>query len=151
MIVEGSEDSEVSWQVYGNHFLDVRGIISKKEKQSLNNNSFVRTLTVFADLYNFLTAWCSSALTVHTELCSLVLTVNYCKTEKLLTAVQSCSRFRGTAKFTVKFNLMRVTYLRCSIWNCILIRNEIDLLCSQFLYSNLGLTLLCSQFSFSNY
>ncbi len=55
--------------------------------------SFVRVLTVFADLYNFLTVWRSSALTVCTELSSLVLTVNYCKTEKLLTVVQSCSSF----------------------------------------------------------
>ncbi len=65
--------------------------------------SFVRALTVFADLYNFLTVWRSSALTVLTELCSL---------EKLLTAVQSCSTFRGTAKFTVKYSLRRVAYLR---------------------------------------
>ncbi len=74
--------------------------------------SFVRALTVFAKLYNFLTVWRSSALTVHPELCSLVLTVNCCKTEKLLTAVQSCSSFRGIAKFTVKYSLTRVTYLR---------------------------------------
>ncbi len=51
---------------------------------------FVR---VFADLYNFLTVWRSSVLTVHTELCSLVLTVNCCKTGKLWTVVQSCSSF----------------------------------------------------------
>ncbi len=57
------------------------------------NNSFVCTLTVFADLYNFLTVWRSSALTVHSELCSLVLTVNCCKAEKLLTVEQSCSSF----------------------------------------------------------
>ncbi len=76
------------------------------------NISFVRPLTVFADLYNFLTVWRSSALTVHTELCSLILTVNCCKTEKLSTVVQSCSSFCGTAKFTVKYSLTRVTYLR---------------------------------------
>ncbi len=74
--------------------------------------SFVRVLTVFAELYNFLTVWHSSALTVHAELCSLVLTVNCCKIEKLLTAVQSCSSFSSTAKFTVKYSLTRVTYLR---------------------------------------
>ncbi len=56
-------------------------------------NSFVRAPTVFADLYNFLTVCHSSALTVHTELCSLVLTLNCCKTEKLLTVVQFCSSF----------------------------------------------------------
>ncbi len=78
---------------------------------SLVYNSFVRALTVFADLYSFLTVWCSSALTVHTELCSLVLTVNCCKTEKLLTVVQLCSSFWGTAKFTVKYSLTRVTIL----------------------------------------
>ncbi len=59
--------------------------------------SFVRAPTVFADLYNFLTVWRSSALTVHTEL-----SVNCCKTEKLLTVVQFCSSFWGIAKFTVK-------------------------------------------------
>ncbi len=78
----------------------------------IKDNSFVRALTVFAVLYNFLTVWCSSALTVHTELRSFVLTVNCCKTEKLLTVVQSCSSFWGTAKFTVKYTLTRVTYLR---------------------------------------
>ncbi len=31
---------------------------------------------------------------------------------KLLTAVQSCCCFRGTAKFTVKYTLTRVVYLR---------------------------------------
>ncbi len=77
-----------------------------------NNSSFVCALTVFADLYNFLTIWRSNALSVHTELCSLVLTVNCCKTEKQLTTVQSCSTFWSTAKFTVKYSLTRVTYLR---------------------------------------
>ncbi len=67
--------------------------------------SFVRVLTIFANLYNFLTVWHSNALTVRTELCSLILTVNCCKTEKLLTVVQSYSSFWGTAKFTVKYSL----------------------------------------------
>ncbi len=78
----------------------------------MEGNSFVRALTVFADLYNFFTVWRSSALTVHTELCSLILTVNCCKIEKLLTAVQLWSSFRSTAKFTVKYSLTRVSYLR---------------------------------------
>ncbi len=78
--------------------------------------SFVRAATVFADLHNFLTVWRSSAPTVHTELCSFVLTVNCGKTEKLLTKVQSCSSFRGTAKFTVKYCLMRVTYLLFTVF-----------------------------------
>ncbi len=117
-------------------------------------NSFVRAFTVFADLYNFFTVWHSNALTVHTEFCSLVLTVNCCKTEKLLTVVQLCSSFRGIAKFTVKYNLTRVTYLRfldalfgTAYWR----KMRLTLLCSQFFYSNSELTLLCSQFSFTNY
>ncbi len=43
-----------------------------------------------------LTVCCSSTLTVHTELCSLVLTVNCRKTEKLLTIAQLCNSFWGT-------------------------------------------------------
>ncbi len=70
--------------------------------------SFVRVLTVFADPYNFLAVWCSSILTVRFD-CKLL------QNRKLLTAVQSCSSFRGTAKFTVKYSLTRVIYLRCSI------------------------------------
>ncbi len=79
--------------------------------------SFVHPLAVFADLYNFLEVWRSRSLTVLTELCSLVFTVNCRKTENLSTVVQSCSSFRGTAKFTAEYSLMRVIYLRCSIWN----------------------------------
>ncbi len=100
-------------------------------------HSFIRALTVFADLYNFLTVWRSSALTVHTELCSLVLTVNCSKTEKLLTVVQSCSSFWVTAKFSqVQFNESHLSYiLRCSIWNYILIKNGIDtFVCTVFFF-----------------
>ncbi len=60
--------------------------------------------------------------------------------EKLLTVVQSCSRFRGTAKFIVKYSLMRVTYLRF-----------LDALFGTVYWWEMWLTLLCSQFSFSNY
>ncbi len=58
------------------------------------HNSFVHALTVFADLHNFLTVWRSSALTVHTELCSLArFDCKLLQNRKLLTVVQSCSSF----------------------------------------------------------
>ncbi len=51
------------------------------------NIGFVHPLAIFADPYNFLTVLHSSAVTVHTKLCSLILTVNFCKTEKLFTVL----------------------------------------------------------------
>ncbi len=76
-----------------------------------NYNIFVRMLAIFADLYNFLRVCCLSTLTVYTELYSLVLTVNCCQTEKLLTVVQSCCTFWSTAKFTVKYSQRKSSIL----------------------------------------
>ncbi len=44
----------------------LRGLVYNFQIFNKNiNNSFVPTLTVFADLYNFLKVWRSSSLTVH--------------------------------------------------------------------------------------